>query len=172
MDFRLSLGGGGEAEENNLFGSERGNSSWERWSTCSLCEQEYYGVVTCALGWACWKTYLGRPEGEELRINAMNLLGLGLSETEHITDELSVKKAEFSMLRRLGATEDHMLGVQTNLASTYHKLGRNEQALAMRRDVYSGCIEIYGVDHARTILAANNYAIYSISKRQSRLCAK
>ena len=28
----------------------------------SLCEQEYHGVVRCALGWACWKTYLGRSE--------------------------------------------------------------------------------------------------------------
>ena len=35
---------------------------WRRWHTCSLCEQKYHGVVRCALGWACWKTYLGRPE--------------------------------------------------------------------------------------------------------------
>ena len=27
-----------------------------------MCEQEYHGVVACALGWACWKTYVGRPE--------------------------------------------------------------------------------------------------------------
>ena len=30
--------------------------------TCSLCEQEYHGDVQCALGWACWKTYVGRSE--------------------------------------------------------------------------------------------------------------
>ena len=33
---------------------------WQRWHKCGLCEQEYHGVVSCALGWASWKTYLGR----------------------------------------------------------------------------------------------------------------
>ena len=46
-----------EAMENNSD-----DSQWHRWSTCSLCEQRYHGVVCCALGWACWKTYVGRPE--------------------------------------------------------------------------------------------------------------
>jgi len=41
---------------------EENNSRWRRWDTCSLCDQDYHGVVQCALGWACWKTYLGRPE--------------------------------------------------------------------------------------------------------------
>ena len=39
---------------------------WTRWFTCSLCEQDYHGVVRCALGWACWKTYVGRPETDGL----------------------------------------------------------------------------------------------------------
>ena len=30
---------------------------WGRWHTCGLCEQHCHGVVCCALGWACWKTY-------------------------------------------------------------------------------------------------------------------
>ena len=50
-----------EAEENNL-GLEALNARWLWWSTCSLCEQDYHSVVACALGWACWKTYVGRPE--------------------------------------------------------------------------------------------------------------
>ena len=33
-----------------------------RWGECGLCEQRYHGVVLHALGWACWKTYLGRPD--------------------------------------------------------------------------------------------------------------
>ena len=41
---------------------ERGTGpGWDRWHECGLCEQEYHGVVACALGWACWKTYVGRP---------------------------------------------------------------------------------------------------------------
>ena len=39
---------------------ERSNT-FDRWTTCGLCEQRYHGVVACALGWACWKTYVGRP---------------------------------------------------------------------------------------------------------------
>ena len=44
-----------EAEYNNLDSKVK---RWKRWHTCGLCEQDYHGVVYCALGWACWKTYL------------------------------------------------------------------------------------------------------------------
>ena len=37
---------------------------WNHWQKCSLCEQNYHGVAYCALGWACWKTYASRPEGD------------------------------------------------------------------------------------------------------------
>jgi hypothetical protein len=47
-----------EGEENNLDFAAK-NQRWDRWHKCSLCEQDYHGVVRCALGWACWKTYLG-----------------------------------------------------------------------------------------------------------------
>ena len=46
-----------EAEWDNL-GDKALDERWARWQTCSLCEQEYYDVVACALGWACWKTYV------------------------------------------------------------------------------------------------------------------
>ena len=67
-----------EVEENNLSGKV-GNERWARWYACSLCEQRYHGVVKCALGWACWKTYLGRPEGNSSRRSAMTQLGNGLA---------------------------------------------------------------------------------------------
>ena len=63
-----------EAEENNLPEKH----VWARWYKCSLCEQDYHGVVYCALGWACWKTYVGRPEGDWARRLAMTSLGGGL----------------------------------------------------------------------------------------------
>ena len=53
-----------EAEENNLD-LEVKDARFQRWETCSLCEQRYHGVVQCALGWGCWKTYLGRPDREQ-----------------------------------------------------------------------------------------------------------
>jgi len=39
-----------EAEENNLD-TKAFNARWWRWFTCSLCEQNYHGVVACALRW-------------------------------------------------------------------------------------------------------------------------
>ena len=59
-----------EAEENNL-GEKAMNARWPRWHTCSLCEQNYHGVVYCALAWACWKTYVGRPETNWAPITAI-----------------------------------------------------------------------------------------------------
>jgi len=138
-------------------GAERNldDDKWTRWHTCSLCEQNYYGVVKCALGWACWKTYVGRPEGDTLRGCAMMLLGNGLCAAKHFEDALSVQEAEVSMKRRLGASEIVMLDAQSNLANTYQSLGRSE-ALSMQRDVYFGHLKLYGEENKDTLLAANN----------------
>ena len=51
-----------------------------------------------------------------------------------------------------------MLLTQTNLAITYRMLNRDEEALRMRRDVYSGRLELSGEEHEHTIHAASNYA--------------
>jgi len=146
-----------EGEENNL-GLKALDARLERWYECSLCEQRYHGVVACALGWACWKTYVGRPETNQIRQLAMNLLGNGLSTTRHHEDALSVKEAELSMLRHLGASEYDLLIVQSNLANSYQFLGRQEEALPLRRDVYSGRLKLYGEENEDTLSAANNYA--------------
>jgi hypothetical protein len=146
-----------EGEENNL-GAKARNERWERWCDCSLCEQYYHGVVACALGWACWKTYVGRPETNEIRRMAMSRLGSGLCAAKNHEDELIVGEAELSTDRRLGATEEHLLVTQGNLAMTYGKLGRHERALQIERDVYSGRLKLDGEEHPKTLIAANNYA--------------
>ena len=127
-----------EAEENNLF--DKAKNEWMRWHRCSLCKQRYHGVVRCALGWACWKTYVGRPETDPLGA-AMNFLGNGLADANHHEDALVVGEAELAMKRRLGDSEYNLLIVQGNLAATYQSLGRNEEALRLKRDVYSGWFE-------------------------------
>ena len=151
-----------EAEENNL-GYDAMTERWRRWYKCSLCEQQYHGVVSCALGWACWKTYVGRPETAEVRSFAMKLLGTALSSAAKYEDALSVQEAHLSLLRRIGAPEDSILGMQTNLSSTYGQLGRDEEALSMKRDVYSGHLKLYGVQNRHTFIPANNYATSLIS---------
>ncbi len=146
-----------EAEENNL-GAKVRNERWERWHTCSLCEQEYHGVVRCAFGWACWKTYVGRPETDEVRQMAMNQLGNGLHDAEHFEDALSVREAELATLRRVGAPMRTMLAAQSNLANTYQFLGRFDKCMHMQQVVYLGCLKLNGEEHPETLSAALNYA--------------
>ena len=100
-----------------------------------MCEQEHHGVVRCALGWACWKTYVGRPEADWPRALAMGVLGNGLSDVDHNEQALSVREAEWAMRLRLGDSEKNMLDIQINIAATYASLGRREQALQIERDI-------------------------------------
>ena len=80
------------------------DATWARWHSCSLCKQQYHGVVRCALGWACWKTYVGRPETDLERRAAIRQLGNGLSAANRDEEALSVREAELSTERRLGAS--------------------------------------------------------------------
>ena len=146
-----------EAEENNLDNKAL-NEKWDRWHTCSLCKQKYHGVVSCALGWACWKTYLARPETDQFVDPAMGQLGTGLSDASQHEDALSVREAKLSMMLRLGTSANNILDTQNNISCTYYKLGRFEQALRMRQDVYSGRLKLSGEESDRTLSAANNYA--------------
>ena len=146
-----------EAEERDLDDDAFG-ARWRRWDTCSVCKQDYHGVVACALGWACWKTYVGRPETDEVRGLAMAQLGNGLGEAKHHEEALSVQEARLSLMPRVGASEDSILIVRTCLANSLTRLGRNEQASNMLRDVYSGRVRLNGEEHIETISAALNYA--------------
>jgi hypothetical protein len=146
-----------EAEENNLD-MKVFNERWRRWHTCGLCEQEYHGVVCCALGWACWKTYVGRPETDQPRLAAMTQLGNGLSAVGRHEDALSAREAELSMKRRVGAPEHQVLIAQGNLACTYDDLGRVAEVLSLRQEVYSGTLKLHGEEHYDTLREAYNYA--------------
>ena len=132
-----------DAEERELD-DDAFNARWGRWEKCGLCEQKYHSVVKCALGWACWKTYLGRPEADWARRMAMSVLGNGLDAAERFEDALVVQEAELAMVRRLDDSEGAILVVQNNLAGTYQYLGQSEQALRLKRDVYSGYLKLKG----------------------------
>ena len=51
-----------------------------------------------------------------------------------------------------------MLVAQGNLAVSYENLGRDEEALRMKRDVYSGRLRLLGEEDALTLQAALNCA--------------
>jgi len=146
-----------EAEENNL-GAKAIHSRFQRWYTCGLCEQEYHGVVRCALGWACWKTYLSRPETDWTWQSAMTQLGNGLYIANQYEDAVSVQEAMLSVYLRIGGSENNMLVAQGNLSITYQMVGRQEDSLRMRQDVYSGRLKLHGEEHPETARMANNYA--------------
>ena len=88
----------------------------------------------------------------------MSVLGSGLSDAKHDEEALSVQEAELAMKRRLGVPVEQMLVAQANLAITYENLGRLEEALRLKRDVYTGFSRVFGEEHANTLQAANNYA--------------
>ena len=108
-----------------------------------------------------WNKYdMGRPETDhEIRIMAMNVLGTGLYNAGHHEDALPVIEAELALKRRFGASEERLLLVQGNLASTYYKLGHLDKALSMERDIYSGHLKLSGDSHLSTLGAANNYVV-------------
>ncbi len=51
-----------------------------------------------------------------------------------------------------------VLGNQSNLANTYRRLGRFEEALRLREVVYSGTLNLHGAETESTMIEANNYA--------------
>ena len=153
-----------EAEANNLDWDAK-NARFLRWDTCSLCKQRHHGDVMCALGWACWTTYVGRPETDQVQGMAMTVLGNSLSSARRHEDALVVREAELAIERRVGS-EGHILVSQSNLANTYYKLGRLEEALPLRRDVYSGTLKLHGEEGYDTLAEAINYSSLLISLRR------
>ena len=103
---------------------------------------------------------------------AMTTLGNGLYAAKHDEDALSVQEAELSMKRRIGTSEGDMLAVQANLASTYRALGREEQALRLKRDVYSGYLKLHGEERRETLIAANNFALSLVNLRRFKEAKK
>ena len=157
-----------DADERNLD-----DGKWERWGNCSLCEQGYHGTVSCALGWACWKTYVS---GEDLARKwflgaAMTPLGRGLYDADHYEDSLSVLEAKLSLARRLGGSDTLILVTKSNMARCYNKLGRHEEALAIARNAYDVNVERYGESQPETIPPTLSLAL-ALVKTGKRIEAK
>ena len=89
----------------------------------------------------------------------MTLLGNGLFHAKQYKDALVVGEAELPLRRRLGDSEGNILSVQNNLAGIYQMVGRLEDALQMKRGVYSGWLRLNGEEDIKSLKAANNYAL-------------
>ena len=88
----------------------------------------------------------------------MTLLGTGLTAAARYEDAFSVEEAQLAMMRRIGASAQSILTVQGNLANTYQNQGRLDEALSMRRNMYSGRLKLDGEQDERSLIEANNYA--------------
>ena len=85
----------------------------------------------------CGGGVLGRPETDRIRGAAMTELGNGLSAAGYAEEALSVKEAEVSMLRRLGGSRNILISAKANLSACYEVLGRDEETLELRREVWA-----------------------------------
>ena len=70
-----------------------------------------------------------------------------------------MNEAELSMQRRVGASENDILIAQGNIANSYEFVGRLEEALPIKRDVYFGYVKLFGEQHRTTLVVANNYGL-------------
>ena len=147
-----------EAEENNLNGKVF-DERWVRWNICGLCKQEYHGVVYCALGWGCWKTYVGRPEASVLRMHSMTTLGNGLRAASQNRERLGLLESQFALMQRSRVNLEAILATQGNMANCLEDLGRTEESLKISVQILSSMKALQGPRHRNTIICAGNLAI-------------
>jgi len=102
----------------------------KRWWICRLYKQNYRGAAATALGWACWKTYVGRPEGDHLRNIAMQILA------DSMCDDASGRLAILETILNRLESEGEKLYVRGQIATCYTRLERHEECLALRRANY------------------------------------
>ena len=142
-------------EENNLVPRLK----W--WWQCRLCEQHHHGAVESALGWACWKTYFGRPEGDHLRNIALQILA------DSIHDDPGGRLAilELILARLKTETDDptRLLYVRSQMAKCLAGLERNDECLALRREIYEASADAgprtkwsLAIDYGESLITARD----------------
>ena len=137
---------------------DNSDAAWDKWTICGLCKQDFHGVVVNAIGWACWKTYVGFPEARDIRQSALSTLSFCICDAD-IANDVSVHQARYDdVCRFLPNDEDNMLTAKANLAIAYSKDGREGEALLMEREIYAKTREIYGEESEDNINTVHNLA--------------
>ena len=143
-------------KEMEEWGTGHGIAKWQK---CFDCGQFFHGAVQLALGWAMWKTYLGRPEADGYRTQAMGVLGTAVFENRRPEEALPVLEAYLALLRHYcSRSEDATLIAQTSLATCLTDNGRHEEALVLCREVYARRVAALGLSHEDTIMCGANLA--------------
>ena len=144
-----------EHEEKNL-GPEQMSERWARWYSCGLCEQRYHSAVWCAMGWACWKTYLGRPEKDQVRCSAIHNLSNGLQHARKWEDALEVTKALSAIHERIGAPKTVYLANLGSMALILDDLRRPDEAIKLYEDIYAQKLSLFESSDIEVIITAYN----------------
>ncbi|CAH0378687.1 unnamed protein product [Pelagomonas calceolata] len=158
-----------EVEENKL-GDKALDERWMRWYACNQCEQWYHGKAGCALGWACWKTYAGRPlETSTRRVEALMVLGNALFMTggerggiDPESAKMALKVYEVALAVRLKHypwDTGNIITLKGNIAGCLSELGRTSEALVARRGIFDQLKQVGGVANPDTLLAGANLTI-------------
>jgi len=123
---------------------ERYDESWNKWNKCGMCKQHYHGMAINALGWACWKSYVGLPEADDKRCAALRALSHCIAVDDRDgASAICIHQANIDSVRRFMPDEEGLLlHAQTNLALAYKSVGRNSEALALQREVYAQSKEL------------------------------
>ena len=141
-------------EENNLVPRLK----W--WWTCRLCEQHHHGAVESALGWACWKTYVGRPAGDHLRNIALQILADSLHDQ---SSRLAILELILDRLKTETDDPTRLLYVRAQIAKCLARLERNEEALALQREIYEASADAgpktrwsLAIDYGESLITARD----------------
>ena len=90
---------------------------------------------------------------------AMAALGNALR-TSQRKEALPVLEANLALVRRyFSQSDDAILAAQTNIGSCLDELGRDEDALALKRAIFAKRAATVGVSHERTILAGSHLVV-------------
>jgi len=130
-----------------------------KWQKCFDCGQGFHGAVEVALGWACWKMYLGRPETAFLRCQALGILGRSLR-LPRPEEALPVLEANLALTRRYWSHDrEVILTAQSTLANCYASLERDDEALVLLRANYASWVTFRGTANESTIASALNLCV-------------
>ena len=139
--------------------NEGEESKWGRWDACRVCGQRFNGAVALALGWACWRTYLSRPLGDEMRQVALSQLGVGLQKTRRYEAAVAAYQLNMAELRRYAPRNwEAQFNFRNNIATLYSLMGRPEEALNEHVAVMEGRRKLFGAENKNTIHCSINVA--------------
>ena len=140
-------------EEGETTNADDMSARWSKWTRCTICEQNYRGVVSCALGWACWRTYVQRPMEAPAKRAALTTLGSGLMDGDRAGEALTVFQAQLKHAYK-EQDEESITAAKGNCAMCLSNLGRDAEAVVINRELYAQVRKASGLEDIDTLVAA------------------